>query len=32
LIVAHNLGRDFARHLHKALRKEFRTLVKRASD
>lgn len=30
LIAAHNLGRDFARFLHKSLRKEFRALVLRA--
>ena len=27
LIAAHNLGRDFARHLHKSLRETFRQLV-----
>jgi hypothetical protein len=30
LIVAHHLGRDFARHLHKSVRKGFRGLVLRA--
>jgi hypothetical protein len=30
LIVVHDLRRDFARHLHKSLRKEFRNLVLRA--
>lgn len=30
LIAAHNLSRSFARHLHKAIRKEFRNLVLRA--
>lgn len=30
LIAVHQLGRDFARHLHKSLRKEFRALVLRS--
>ena len=30
LIIAHGLGRDFARQLHKSVRKEFRELVRRA--
>ncbi|MGH7129440.1 MAG: nucleotidyltransferase domain-containing protein [Planctomycetaceae bacterium] len=30
LIIIHDLGRDFARYLHKSLRKEFRNLVQRA--
>lgn len=30
LIAAHQLGRDFARFLHKSVRKEFRSLVHRA--
>lgn len=30
LIAIHDLGRDFARHLHKSLRKSFRELVLRA--
>jgi hypothetical protein len=30
LIAVHGLGRSFARHLHKSVRKEFRNLVLRA--
>jgi hypothetical protein len=32
LIARHNLDGSFARHLHKSIRKEFRALVRRASD